>query len=89
MIIIITLIILNECWITIKNNNAYIPSLSISPRGSRRAHISHRSPEEDWNFSDENRWKSRCSCITKIGDIFSRKKEKQFCKIKESTNGLI
>ena len=89
MIIIITLIILNECWITIKNNNAYIPSLSISPRGSRRAHISYRSPEEDWNFSDENRWKTRCSCITKIGDIFSRKKEKQFCKIKKSTNGLI
>ena len=89
MIIIITLTILNECWITIKNNNAYIPSLSISPRGSRRAHISHRSPEEDWNFSDENRWKTRCSCITKIGDIFSRKKEKQFCKIKKSTNGLI
>ena len=32
---------------TIKNNNAYILILLISPSDSRRAHI---SPEEDRNF---------------------------------------
>ena len=33
------------------NNNAYISILPVSPRGSRRAHI---SPKEDWNFASTN-----------------------------------
>ena len=57
----------------INNNSAYISILPISPRGSRRAHI---SPEEDWDFPGKNCWKLGCFCITEIrlGEISSRKK---------------
>ena len=43
----------------------------ISPRGSRRAHI---SPEEDWNFPGKDYQKLGCFCFAKIrlGVISSR-----------------
>ena len=49
MIIIITITII--IMIIIIDNNADISILSISPRTSRKAHI---SPEKDWNFPRKN-----------------------------------
>ena len=44
------------------NDNADISILPISPKCSRRAHV---SPEEDWNFPGKNCWKLGCFCINK------------------------
>ena len=51
MIIILITPIIIIIIIMIIINNAFISILPISPRCSRRAHI---SPEEDWNFLGKN-----------------------------------